>query len=166
MLLLCEVLAYVVVYIALVFVLYVSLGHDSWYYFDPKDFNPRDPAATFEPHCARYQSLSKLLITLSTASIGFLINSLTHLQVAPETPNQYSSRLAHAAPTSIVFFSFSVASGLLFILLQSYYYEQYCHSLKADSYKTWKYASSLGFGYSGLIWFVVAVGNLAWKLFR
>lgn len=129
-------------------------------------FDPREERGGFEPHAKRYQDLARLIITLSTASAGFLFNFLVNLPADIHLRNSHSTSVEAVAPLAIGFFSVSVFFLIGFLLCENFWYEQYCHSEKQDTYFGWKYATVVASGYNGLCWFVAAFGVLAFALFR
>jgi len=143
---------------------FFSLKIDHFYYFDPKHNTspPVKDAGDFEAHSQRYQDLAKLAITLSAAVVAFLINTLAN-EKQPIAP--IISRIEWSSPIVVGFFGFSVANLVGFMVAQSVFYEEYCHSSKHDSYVRWKYATSQCLGWTGLLAFVVGFGWLAANLF-
>jgi hypothetical protein len=141
----------------------VKKGHH--YFFDPEhnvDSRLRD-AGEFGPHCQRYQDLSKLAIALSAGAIAFLINTL----VSQKLPlSDFSQRVAEVAPIVVGFFGAAIALLILFMTLQSLWYEEYCHSPTHSTYKAWKYALCNSLGWSGLVSFLLGFGWLARNLFN
>lgn len=97
-----------------------------WYFFDPKDnVSPKlKDAGTFEPHCKRYHDLSKFAITLSGAAMAFLVST-----IASEKPAQpeFAERVRSIAPIAFGFFGCCIAFLVLFMVLQTFWYEEYCH---------------------------------------
>jgi hypothetical protein len=150
---------------AVVFVLaFRSVKRGYHYFFEPKhntDERLKD-AGDFGGHCQRYQDLSKLAIALSAGAIAFLINTL----VGQKSPaNEFSKRLAEAAPIVVGFFGAAIALLILFMVLQAVWYERYCHSASHSTYKAWKYALCSSLGWSELVSFVMGFGWLARDLF-
>jgi phosphate/sulfate permease len=152
--------------IVVFFVCFFSLQKGSHYFFDPKhnvDQKLKDEKGDYEPHSKRYQELAKLAITLSAAAIGFLISIVaSDKPIAPV----FSQRVQSVAPIVCGFFGFCIATLVLFMVLQSIWYEQYCHSPDHSSYKRWKYALSTSLGWTGLLSFVLGFLWLARNLFR
>lgn len=151
--------------IAVFLVAFFSLEKGCWYFFDPKhnlDERLRKEQGTFEPHSARYQDLSKLLITLSGAAIAFLIGVLASDK---SSATVFTKKIEANAPIVVGFFSTSIALLALFMIFQTIWYEQYCHSTEHSSYKRWKYALSMSLGWTGLVAFVLGFGWLARNLF-
>jgi hypothetical protein len=66
------------------------------------NFDAREEFGAFEPHAKRYQDLAKLILTLSTASIAFLVNFLVNLTPSA-TRSAYSVRLEAASPWVVAF---------------------------------------------------------------
>jgi hypothetical protein len=146
-------------------VCFFSLHKGSHYFFDPKhnvDARLKD-AGDYEPHSKRYQDLAKLAITLSGAAIGFLISIL-----ASDKPiaSAFAQKVQFVAPIVSGFFGSCIALLVLFMVLQSVWYEQYCHSPDHSAYKRWKYALSTSLGWTGLLAFVLGFLWLARNLFR
>lgn len=111
-----------------------------YYYFDPKHgLGMKTDAGDYEPHSQRYQELAKLAITLSAAAIAFLISV-----VASDKPLSpvFAQKVQLVAPIVCGFFGACIALLVLFMVLQSVWYEEYCHSQDHSSYKRWKYALS------------------------
>jgi len=131
----------------------------TYYYFDP-----RKERGKFEPHAERYQGIAKLLITLSTASLAFLINFLVSISPDRNLRSPHSLKLEFIAPQVMGFLCLSVLFAILFVFLQTYFYEEYCHSAEQDTYRVWKYSLQVANGYSALTWFFVAYAYIAWHL--
>jgi hypothetical protein len=136
------------------------------------DFDAGGEFGAFEPHAKRYQDLAKLVLTLSTASTAFLANFLVSLSADLKTRNPYSLRLEAASPWVIAFLCLSAVSLLLFMLFENLFYEDYVHCRytrqPCDSKETYtgaRYALNLTFGWTGLLWFLVAYATLAYQLF-
>jgi hypothetical protein len=146
----------------LVALLSVKRGHH--YLFDPKhnkDRRLRD-AGEFGPHSQRYQDLAKLAIALSTGAIAFLVNTLASQK--PPLPD-FAQRIASVAPIVVGFFGMTITFLILFMTLQTLWYEEYCHSPTHNTYKAWKYALCNSLGWSGLLSFLLGFGWLARNLF-
>jgi hypothetical protein len=139
----------------------VKPGHH--YFFDPKhNCNRLEDAGDFGPHCQRYQDLSKLAIALSAGAIAFLINTL----VDEKSPtSELTQRVAKVAPIIMGYFGSAIALLIIFMLLQTLWYEEYSHSPTHSTYKAWKYALCNSLGFSGLISFLLGFGWLAVNLF-
>ena len=141
-----------------------SLKKGHYYFFDPKHSNPRvTDAGNFEPHAKRYQELAKFVITLSAAAIAFLIGIMTSDKSAASV---FTPALTSVAPIAVGFFAVSIAFLIAFMLLQAVWYEQYCHSSDHSTYKRWKYALNLTFGWTGLLSFVIGFVWLARNIFH
>jgi hypothetical protein len=149
-----------VVYLAMFFSI---TKKDHYYLFDPKHIpgNSFKDRGDFEPHARRYQDLAKLVITLSAAAIAFLINVLVTKQPA----TGMISKIEWSAPIVVGFFGFAIASLIGFLLSQTIWYEEYCHSAEHKSYVRWKYAASQCLGWSGLLAFILGFGWLARNIF-
>ena len=136
-----------------------------YFYFDPKDNihqQLKDEKGDFNSHSGRYQDLAKLVITLSVGAIAFLVNTWVG-QKPPVTV--YVEKLTGVTPIVVGFFGAAIALCILFMTLQTVWYEQYCHSPNHNSYRAWKYALCNVFGWTGLVAFVLGVGWLAANLF-
>ena len=72
--------------------------------------------------------------------------------------------MERVAPIVLGFFGTSIASLIMFMVLQSYFYEQYCHSPDHSTYTRWKYALSTTLGWTGLIALILGFGWLARNL--
>lgn len=121
----------------------------NYYYFDPKhnnDHRLKAEGGDFEQHSKRYQDLAKLAITLSAASIGFLISMATGDKDTPVVAS-----LKSVTPIVIGFFAACIALLIFFMLLQSYFYESYCHSPDHSTYRRWQYAFNVSMGWTGLL---------------
>ncbi len=144
--------------------LFCTLGGD-WYFFDPKhNIDPKlKDAGDFEPHSKRYQDLSKFAITLSGAATAFLLSI-----IASDKPVQapFAQKVRDVAPITFGFFGCCIAFLVLFMVLQTFWYEEYCHSPNHDSYKRWKYALNNTFGWIGMLSFALGFCWLARNLFR
>ena len=143
---------------------FISLRKGYCFFFDPKhntDERLKD-AGDFGPHSQRYQDLAKLVITLSAGGIAFLINSLGNQKVPPAT---FTQRIEDVAPIVIGFFGCSIAFMIVFMTLQTIWYEEYSHSPDHGTYTAWKYAFCNAVAWTGLISFVLAFGWLARNIF-
>jgi hypothetical protein len=136
-----------------------------FFHFDPKNNIQEQLKAEkgdFTSHCGRYQDLAKLIITLSVGAIAFLINAMSG-QKEPLTV--FSQRLAEVTPIVVGFFGAAIALCIAFMLLQTVWYEQYCHSATHSTYRAWKYALCNVLGWVGLTSFVLGFIWLATNLF-
>lgn len=143
---------------------FFSLKKGCFYFFDPKHNADQrlKTAGDFEPHAKRYQELARLIITLSAAAIAFLINIMTN----DRAPNPaFGQRVQAVAPIVVGFFAACIALLIFFMLLQSVWYEEYCHSPDHSTYKRWKYALNLSLGWTGVLSFVLGFVWLAPNLF-
>ena len=135
------------------------------------DFDPGERKGEFEPHAERYQSLSKLVLTLASASTAYLVNFLVNLDgTKPRT--SYSLRLEAVAPTALTLLCLSAGSCLGFLLLENLYYEDYVHSkypsegiAPRETYTGARYATILMLSGTGLVFFVLAYVIVATWLF-
>jgi hypothetical protein len=145
------------------FVALWSVREHPSYAFDAKyKKDPPVDAGDFEPHSRRYQDLAKLVITLSTGVVAFLINSLANEKL-PISP--IVSKIEWSAPVIVGFFGLSIASLIGFMVSQTFWYEEYCHSTNRNSYLRWKYAACASLGWNGLLAFILGVGWLAASIF-
>src|SRR5690348_1372315 len=106
---------------------YGIFNQGNHYFFDPRhnaDQRLKDENGTFEPHAKRYQDLARLIIALSTAAIAFLISILAK---GESSDHGFAQTIRAAAPIVIGFFGACTALLIFFILLQTYFYEEYCH---------------------------------------
>lgn len=143
---------------------FLSIKPGHHYFFDPKHNRGCEiDDGEFTPHCQRYQDLSKLAIALSAGAIAFLINTLAG-QKPPQT--EFIIRVTQVAPIVVGFFGAAIALILLFMVLQTYWYEEYCHSPAHDSYSAWKYGLCNSLGWTGLVAFLLGFGWLAENLFK
>jgi len=145
---------------------FYALRKGHFYLFDPKhNVDTRLSAAgDFGPHAQRYQDLAKLIITLSVGAVAFILNMLT-----TRNKNDYSPFVVNfiqAAPVIVGFFGCCIALLIGFMVTQSYWYEQYCHSPTHSTYTRTKYAISMSFGWTGLLSFILGFGWLAANIFR
>jgi hypothetical protein len=139
----------------------VKKGHH--YFFDPKhNQSCLKDAGDFGPHSQRYQDLSKLAIALSAGAIAFLINTIVN-EKPPAT--DFVQRIEEVAPIVVGFFGAAIALLITFMVLQTVWYEEYCHSVTHSTYKAWKYALCTSLGWSGLLAFLLGFGWLARNLF-
>ena len=111
----------------------------------------------------RYQDLAKLIITLSTGAIAFVIKTLIS-QKEPLSP--MGARDVETAPIVSGVFGAAVSLLITFMVVQTVRYEEYSHSLRHNSYSAWKSCVSTSLGYTGLLSFVLGFGWLAHNLFR
>jgi hypothetical protein len=144
---------------------FYSFKKDSYYFFDPKhnaDQRLKDENGTFEPHATRYQDLAKLIIALSTAGIAFLISILASDK---SSASEFGKTIRAVAPIVIGFFGACTALLIFFMLLQTYWYEEYCQSADHNTFVRWKYALNLTLGWGGLLSFILGFVWLAVNLF-
>jgi len=147
-------------------VAFFSLKKGCWYFFDPKhnrDESLKKDEGTFEAHSARYQDLAKLVITLSGAAIAFIIGVLASEKTSVTA---FIKKVEATAPIAVGFFGSSIAFLVVFMVLQTVWYEQYCHSPDHSSYKRWKYAFNMCLGWTGAISFILGFAWLARNLFK
>lgn len=134
--------------------------------FDPKhngDPKLQKEAGDFEPHCKRYQDLSKFAITLSGAAMAFLLSTLASDK---PTPPPFTQKVRDASPIVFGFFGCCIAFLVFFMVLQTFWYEEYCHSPDHDTYTRWKYALNNTLAWTGLVSFALGFLWLAPNLFR
>ena len=145
-------------------VAYCTVKRGNYYFFDPKHSRGDDlsDVGDFGQHSQRYQDLSKLVVALSAGAIAFLVNTLAS-QKSPTT--EFSKRVTEAAPIVVGFFGAAIAFLILFMVLQTTWYEEYCHSSTHSTYKAWKYATCNCLGWSGLAAFLLGFIWLARNLF-
>ncbi len=124
-----------------------------WYFFDPKHYTGIADSGDFGPHYARYQDIAKLAITLSAGAIAFLINTLVGQKAPLE---EFAARIESVAPIVVGFFAASISFLILFMVLLSMWYEDYCHSKTHDTYTAWRYGTVQALGVIGLISFLLA----------
>jgi hypothetical protein len=136
-----------------------------FFHFDPKNNANqllKDEEGEFAPHSGRYQDLAKLVITLSVGAIAFLINSMT-TQKPPFT--DFATKLSDVTPIVIGFFGAAIAALIVFMILQTVWYEEYCHSADHNTYRAWKYALCNVLGWSGMLAFLLGFAWLAANVF-
>jgi len=149
-------------WITVFFIARSSLKKGHFYFFDPKHGQGLNDAGDFEPHCKRYQDIAKLTITLSAAAIAFLIS----IQISDKSPSTFAQKVVHVTPIVVGFFGTCIALMITFMVLQTYWYEQYSHSSTHSTYVRWKYALIVSFGWTGLLAFVLGFAWLAHNLFK
>ena len=150
--------------IAVFFIAALQVNWKYGYFFDPKhNGTGHEDSGDFGPHLQRYQDLAKLVITLSTGAIAFLINALMNQK---EPLSGIGARAVQVAPIVSGFFGAAIALLIAFMLLQTVWYEEYTHSLHHSTYKAWKYCLSNALGYTGLLSFLLGFVWLARNLFR
>jgi len=128
-------------------------------------FDPGGESGKFESHSGRYQDIAKLVITLATASAAFIFNFLINISPKSTERGPYSFYLENASKVSIGSFGLSVLCLIVFMIWQTYWYENYSVPGNKDAYTAHRYAISLAFGFSGLFWFLAGYGWRAWSLF-
>jgi len=151
---------------AFLYVLNQFKGKSDWYYF----FDPRhniDPilqaeGGTFGTHWSHYEGIAKLSITLSTGAIAFMINALVNDATAKSNVGQ---RLLDVAPIVIGLFGSSIFLLVCFLAWMAYCYEDYCHKPLHNSYRAWKYATTVSIGLNGFLAFIFAFVWLGVNLF-
>ena len=136
-------------------------GND-YYYFSPKHFTKQEADGDFAQHSQRYQDLARLIITLSAGAVAFLVNTLANEKEPIPT---VTKKIEWSAPIVVGFFGSSIGLLIVFIGVQTLWYEQYCHRPKHDSYVPWKYAMSNALGVSGLLAFILGFIWLAANVF-
>jgi len=152
--------------VAGVFVMTYAIRKSRFYFhFDPKSNSDKDlkeEKGDFGPHSGRYQDLAKLAITLSVGAIAFLINT----QASEKPPlTEFVLKVADVTPIVVGFFGAAIALLIAFMILQTVWYEEYCHSPKHDTYRAWKYALCNVLGWTGLLAFLLGFSWLAVNLF-
>ncbi|MGA3370799.1 MAG: hypothetical protein ABSC48_03455 [Terracidiphilus sp.] len=144
-----------------------SIVHEKegyYHFFDPKhnvSQNLKRENGEFGPHSQRYNEVAKLILALSAGVIAFFINALANSNAQSEVLKAIRSM----APIIIGFFGFSIALIIIFMALQAFWYEEYCHTENHNSYNRWKYAICVTLGWTGLVSFGVGVIWLAANLF-
>jgi hypothetical protein len=151
---------------AFLYVLYTFKGRANWYhFFDPrhnKSLTLQAEGGTFETHWSHYEGVAKLSITLSAGAIAFLINAL----VNTATPRSgIGPSLLCVAPIVIGLFGSSIFLLVCFLGWMAYCYEDYCHRPEHNSYRAWKYATSISLGLNGFLAFILAFVWLGVNLF-
>jgi hypothetical protein len=139
-----------------------SVWDYSYYFFDAKHKTGDPDSGDFGPHLQRYTDLAKLAITLSAGAIAFLINTLVN-QKPPVTV--FVQKVEDVAPIVMGFFGASIGLLIIFLLVVTFAYEQYCHDKDHKFYKSWMYATVVSLGFSGALAFGMAFGWLAFSLF-
>ncbi len=136
------------------------------------DFDPGGRYGEFEKHAERYQSLARLMLTLSSASVAFLINFLVNVAPDAKNRNSYSLKLESASPRTIALLCLSATCALGFLLCQNLFYEDYVHSKYSENparsretYTGARYALTLTLAGAGLAFFFFAFMFLAFWLF-
>jgi hypothetical protein len=136
--------------------------------------DPRNEPGSFENHLKRYQELARLVLTLSTATIAFLLNFLVNQFPSRAAESKYAAKLGYVAPPAILFLCGCGLFLLVFISALNFFYEQYSHfqylpanhkEAEKGQYQRWKYAVVLSASFSGLICFMIAYVILASSLF-
>jgi hypothetical protein len=138
--------------------------------------DPRGEPGGFEPHLKRYQDLARLILTLATAALAFLVNLIVN-PPANRASSEAGPRLLNAALQAILLLCAAIFFLLLFMTLLNFFYENFSHfyylppsspAKKAGIglYRRWKYALVLSSGYSGLLSFFAAFAYLALTLAR
>lgn len=135
------------------------------------DFDPGGRHGEFEAHAKRYQALASLVLTLSTASIAFLLNFLVNLTAEARNRSLYSLKLESGSPRAIVLLCLSATCALLFLLFENLFYEDYVHSKytpdpkkSKETYTGKRYALVLTLAWTGLLWFFFAYTFLTYKV--
>jgi hypothetical protein len=133
-----------------------------YYYFDSKhNTKPQVPdGGSFQDHANRYFDITKLVIFLSGGIIAFLIGILS-----ADKHSAAIQKLTWSVPIVIGFFGISMALLIGFLLSMTFWYEQYDHFPKHDSYKRWKYATTIALAWAGFFAFICGIGWLAQNLF-
>jgi hypothetical protein len=136
--------------------------------------DPGRRQGAFEEHLKRYQSLAQLVLTLSTATIAYLVNFL--VSISPNQPRTIFNRnLEKAGPWAIPLLGFSVLFAMAFIFLENLAYETYMHHVyntvnllagpPESPYTGGWYALNLALGYSSVFLFFFSYVVLAgWLL--
>jgi hypothetical protein len=148
----------------LVFVWHLCKFKGPAYHFDPKrSDNPKLlDAGDYERHSQRYQDLARLAITISGAAIAFLISIMAR---DSPVPSEFATKVRDVAPIVCGLFGLCIGLLVAFMVLQSIWYEEYCHSPDHSSYSGSKYAFSTSLWVTGLSGFVLGFLWLAANLF-
>jgi hypothetical protein len=127
------------------------------YALDPKDAGAGGSKGrgTFEPHNHNYLELSKLVISVASASIGAIALFFFRADALAQGLQRHI-----AWPLS--FFVASVVYGVTFIGLLVWRYEKYCH--RPDSYTRPWYVLSTSLGFSMLICLASGYAVFVWIL--
>jgi hypothetical protein len=136
-----------------------------YHFFDPKHNTSAKLQAEggeFGPHSQRYCDFAKLLIALSSGIIAFLVNTVANIK---GSPSPIAAAIESTAPIVVGFFGSSIALLIFFMGLLAYWYEEYCHSWRHNTYSRWKYATIVWLGFTGVLAFVVGVVWFAGNLF-
>lgn len=151
---------------AFLYVLSQFRGRADWYHlFDSRHIDDhvlRAEGGTFETHWSHYEGIAKLSITLSAGAIAFMINALVNDATAKSNVGQ---RLLDVAPIVIGLFGSSIFLLVCFLAWMAYWYEDYCHQSRHDSYRAWKYATTISLGLNGFLAFIFAFVWLGVNLF-
>ena len=145
--------------------IFATVRRRFFFFFDPKHNSHRalmDENGDFSSHSRRYFDIAKLVIALSSGAIAFLINTWANLK-PPTTP--FIQNLLGVTPIVVGFFGAAVALCIIFMVLQTVWYEEYCHAPDHSSYRAWKYAVCNVCGYTGILSFVLGFAWLAANLF-
>jgi hypothetical protein len=131
----------------------------------PFEMDPNGKPGAFEDHLKRYQNLAQLVVTLSAATVAFLINALVGIS-ADKSPTLYTKRLESASVWTLPLLGFSIMFALLFILLENMSYERYSHRVTEcnSPYTRSRYATNSAFGHSSLVLFVLSYAILAYRI--
>ncbi len=106
---------------------------------DPEDAGGK---GTFDRHHKNYLEIAKLVIGLSSASIGAIALLMQDAAKNSRPP------LPHL-DWPLVWFAMAIVDGVLFVGLMSWRYEVYCHQPK--SYTPMWYATMVALGFSLLV---------------
>jgi hypothetical protein len=69
------------------------------------------------------------------------------------------------APIVVGYFDACIALLILFMIVRTLHYEEYCHSPNHDTYERWKYALNQSLGWTRLISFILGFAWLARNVF-
>jgi hypothetical protein len=129
---------------------------------NPLFLDPGEEGDTFKDHNQRYTEIAKLILASSGAAIGFIINTLVGDK---NSPSNMMVAIRDVAPIVIGYFGISIALLLLFMILQTTWYEEYSSSPSHSTYQGWKYAMCLALGWTGLLAFSIGIFWLVANLF-
>jgi len=149
---------------AFLYVLSEFKGRTEWYHFFDARHNAglQAEGGTFETHWSHYEGIAKLCITLSAGAIAFMINALVNDSTAKSS---VGPRLVDVAPIVIGLFGLSIFLLVCFLAWMAYWYEDYSHHPAHDSYRAWKYATTISLGLNGFVAFIFAFAWLGVNLF-
>lgn len=139
------------------YALVFGLTAEGPYALDPQDGGTGGSRGrgTFEPHNNNYLEVSKLVISVASASIGAIALFFFRADAVAQG-------LQRRIAWPLSFFVFSVVYGVSFIGLLVWRYETYCH--RSDSYTRPWYVLSTSLGFSMLISLASGYAVFVWIL--